>query len=517
MNEYSEPGPKAGLAPSMNQHRPASEKTQDTSHLLASIFKDLYTTEIIGKDTVADLTETRRGCNNYHDKYVEELQQVHSEYTRLICDADMLEKHIIQARVQAMAMESRAHSRMLDEVGQVYNQLALPPGWSNFTGCVDNSLLKSNNLICPEDYTTELARGVNPPPAKSTLGFANSTISYNRRICDLPQDDGYTVIPPPERTAESLMEQSEVSLTIACSSDTCTHRSAPSQRPCQGPKPKWINDLSAKSKAKEKAALLKLQRHNILRNTSFLPPNTQQGGQSLILPQKMGEMEKRSPSEPVPVFLANPPVVFFTDYRVGQVYETTVELRNITATSRHVRVIPPNTPYFLLGLGRFPGEGGIVAPGMACQYTVRFAPDSLADYQDILVVETQAQYPLLVPIEARRPPPILTLPSVLDCGYCLIGGVRFLEFLCRNDGLSAGTFCIIPRRQWPAFNIRSVVNSSLAEEPPFGVSPSLFELQPGQATVMEVVFFPTEAERCSQVFTIVCDNCQVKDFTLQGV
>lgn len=59
-------------------------------------------------------------------------------------------------------------------------------------------------------------------------------------------------------------------------------------------------------------------------------------------------------------------------------------------------------------LGKFPGEGGIVAPGMTCQYTIQFIPEYLADYEDYILVETQASYPLLIPIEARRPPPILT-------------------------------------------------------------------------------------------------------------
>ncbi|KAJ8010956.1 hypothetical protein DPEC_G00080540 [Dallia pectoralis] len=153
---------------------------------------------------------------------------------------------------------------------------------------------------------------------------------------------------------------------------------------------------------------------------------------------------------------------------------------------------------------------------MACQFTVRFVPDSLTNYQDLLVVETQDHYSLLVPIEASRPPPILTLPSVLDFGYCLVGGVKFIEILCRNDGLSTGTFCILPLSQWPASNIRSVVNRRFAEEAPFGISPSLFKLQPGQTILMEMVFFPSKAERLSQAFTIVCDNCQVKDITLQG-
>lgn len=120
---------------------------------------------------------------------------------------------------------------------------------------------------------------------------------------------------------------------------------------------------------------------------------------------------------------------------------------------------------------------------MSCQYTVRFAPDSLAHYEDFLVVETQSPHPLFIPLEAHRPPPILTcrlmeilyiyiyklvqvsnfsfspsltipVPAVLDLGYCLVGGVKSMKLLCRNDGYSAGTFCIMPKRQWPASSLR---------------------------------------------------------------
>ncbi|CAF87800.1 unnamed protein product, partial [Tetraodon nigroviridis] len=34
--------------------------------------------------------------------------------------------------------------------------------------------------------------------------------------------------------------------------------------------------------------------------------------------------------------------------------------------------------------------------------------------------------------------------------------------------------------------------------------------------LLQVVFFPTAAERSSQDFTLVCDNCQVKEITVQG-
>lgn len=46
------------------------------------------------------------------------------------------------------------------------------------------------------------------------------------------------------------------------------------------------------------------------------------------------------------------------------------------------------------------------------------------------------------------------VPKILDCGYCLIGGVKFVELQCRNIGVSAGTFCIIPKNQWPVSNLR---------------------------------------------------------------
>jgi len=48
--------------------------------------------------------------------------------------------------------------------------------------------------------------------------------------------------------------------------------------------------------------------------------------------------------------------------------------------------VHPSPPPYLVG--RFPTEDGLVAPGMSCSYTVRFTPDSLADFQDELKVRT---------------------------------------------------------------------------------------------------------------------------------
>ena len=54
-----------------------------------------------------------------------------------------------------------------------------------------------------------------------------------------------------------------------------------------------------------------------------------------------------------------------------------------------------------MNLGRFPGEHGIVAPGLSCQYPIRFAPDSLADYDDFLKVNPrQVKNYFLLPVHS---------------------------------------------------------------------------------------------------------------------
>ncbi|XP_051796597.1 deleted in lung and esophageal cancer protein 1 isoform X2 [Acanthochromis polyacanthus] len=431
----------------------------------------------------------------------------------------MLERHIIEASARAAAIERQEYEKMKEKMGDVCDLPGLLTVKSAFARCVDNDLLKKHNLIAPQDYL--------PAPKPQELAAAAGRLNPVKptNIHATCVSEGSTPIPSQEKPILEMTE-SDHSLASESNSDATKRKKTQKEKPNQTKtRPKWKGEPSAKDRAEGWEALQKLKdRSSFLRNPRFLPPNAQQGSISLTRARTKVKMElERKCLEPqshaedsVPIFLAKPSVVVFTDYSVGHVYETTLELKNLTSSGRHVRVIPPTTPYFSIGLGRFPGDGGVVAPGMSCKYTLRFAPDSLADYKDFIVVETQAEHQLLVPIEARRPPPILTLPRVLDCGYCLVGGVKFVEFLCHNVGLSTGTFCIIPKNQWPASNLRSVAKTSFSEQPPFAVSPSLFVLQPGEVTVMEVVFFPTTEEKSCQVFTVVCDNCQVKDISIEG-
>ncbi|XP_053571638.1 LOW QUALITY PROTEIN: deleted in lung and esophageal cancer protein 1 [Bombina bombina] len=545
--------------PAMFRPRPSSERTQDISHLLTSLFKDLYTGEVIGKDTGSNLIRSKGG-DPYHQKFVEDLQRIRSEYDQRMAAADMVEKHIIEARARATAEEERELNALKTEAGDKFHNLGLPPVDSYFRWCVDNDIIRKCKLVCPEDYITDTCPVTKSARRNSDHTLFKRDISFHKHVSKSPVDDGYTEYPSPEGPLNNFVESSITNLTLSSTEEMEDQRKKKSRKKSTQLKKK--QEATVRASEKEVVLLAQLEnRHSFLKNPRFFPPNSVPGGLCSALLQlapilytvcaglsfiftlavagnndavsaavitvvagHCGSEDMQgmwtglwNPHEPVPVFLANPPVIFFPDYEVGQIYETTVELRNMTASSRHVRVIPPSTPYFSIGLGKFPGPGGIVAPGMSCHYTVRFIPDCLADFEDFILVESQAPYPVLIPIEARRQPPILTLPDSLDCGPCLIGGVKLLEFICRNEGLSRGRFCMMPKSAWPPANFRSVATTGFVEQAPFGIRPAVFELYPGQETVIEVVFFPNSPETFTQVFTIVCDNCQVKDVTITGL
>ena len=71
---------------------------------------------------------------------------------------------------------------------------------------------------------------------------------------------------------------------------------------------------------------------------------------------------------------------------MGKLYTSTVLFRNVTATSRMIRILPPETKYFCVSLIKYPGDDGVIAPGMACHVNIQFSPDSLSDYDDVFVI-----------------------------------------------------------------------------------------------------------------------------------
>ncbi|XP_063159400.1 deleted in lung and esophageal cancer protein 1 [Candoia aspera] len=517
------------LEPYMYRHRPTSELTQDISHVLTSVFKNLYTSEVIAADMVDNMIKSRGGKNPHHEYFVEELRKLHEEYNHRLMEATMLERHIIQARARATAEEERLLSLHQMEIPEAYRQTELPSVKSTFRWCVDDALLKKHHLICPEDYITDPVLVTRAPKDVSEPGYMKETLVRKHHVSDDSEILQFRESPHMKKLWASLSDVSLSSLTVESSvtnlpGEAMTSPCKKKARPLR--KPVWKNEMSRADRQKDRVYLQKLQdRHNFLKNPRFFPPNSLHGGRSLILPQKKVErmiagrkkFVMESTSQSVPVFLSNPPAVVFSDYEVGHVYEMAIELQNMTSTSQSIRIIPPATSAFSVAIGKFPGNGGLVAPGMSCLYIIQFIPEYLADYEDYLLVESQAAYPLLVLLQGRRPPPVLTLPHILDCGACLVGGVKFLQFECKNEGLSTGKFCIMPKDMWPPPNFRSVATMGFAEQEPFGIRPAIFQLAPGQSLPIEVVFMPISSAVLSVTYIIICDNCQISEITVTGL
>ncbi|KAM4815106.1 deleted in lung and esophageal cancer protein 1 [Thomomys bottae] len=509
--------------PQMLRLRPASRRSQDVSHLLTCVFRNLYSVPVIGEELGASLVRTRGSSDTRHQQFVEQLQQVQKLHRQRLEEVEKLERHIIQARARDLAETERAINQA--RMHFLEPPVKLPPVKSVFRWCVDSGLLRKHNLICPEDYYNDPVPFCPAPkgsvfPLCSKLKFNSQKLSRPKRKPDKE----------PEGPCEELKSTDESDLTLESSVWASIRKTKQREIQENVKKPglpqnkNWMNHLSVTQRQLERSLLARMEaRNHFLRNPRFFPPDTPQGGKSLIFPPKIpvlsGDSVRSCPERScadTPVFLAKPSIVFFTDYEIGSVYEMTIALHNMTTTSRYLRVLPPCTPYFALGLGMFPGVGGMVAPGMACQYVVQFIPDCLGDFDDFILVETQSAHTLVIPLQARRPPPVLTLCPVLDCGYCLIGGVKVTRFVCKNVGFSLGKFCIMPRRSWPPPCFRAVAISGLVEQPPFGVTPSVFELSPGFAILLEVLFLPTSLGRVEQTYLVVCDNCQIKELVIRG-
>ncbi|KAL6081907.1 hypothetical protein STEG23_007270 [Scotinomys teguina] len=527
--------------------RPASLRTQDISHLLARVFQNLYTAQVIGEDLSDSLIKARGSEDARHEEFVDQLQQVRAIYKQRLDEVTKLEEHIIQARARDLAETEHATEQARLDV--LETPVKLPPVKTVFRWCIDNELLQKHLLICVEDYYNDPVPFCSAPKGTSTPGCLKLTLNCERRFMLKAKLDrtAKESCKKPVRFDES--EYTTDSWTSTCRARqrtqvTVEKASTPNNR-------KWMKHLRVPQRDLERLLLARMEsRNHFLKNPRFFPPNTPHGGKSLIVssrrPARRGGSLTAEPEwscADTPVFLAKPSVGFFTDYEIGPVYEMVIALQNTTATSRYLRVLPPSSPYFALGLGMFPGKGGMVAPGMACQYVVQFIPDCLGDFDDFILVETQSAHTLVIPLQARRPPPVLTLSPVLDCGYCLIGGVKVTRFACKNVGFSAGRFCIMPQKSWPPPSFRwagvsspchiALDSPSSSHCPAFLAidksEPFIYRLTHTQfpkllpssmahihTVLTQVLFLPTSLGKAEETFIIVCDNCQTKELVIVG-
>lgn len=213
-------------------------------------------------------------------------------------------------------------------------------------------------------------------------------------------------------------------------------------------------------------------------------------------------------------FSVSPPELLFEDYESGGIYQQTLTLKNICYVTRRLRILPLATEFFSIHQISFPDDSGFIAPGMSCRLTIRFAPDTPSDFQDVIVAETEGGT-FEIKVLAKREPPILSIPQTIHVGNCLVGGDVTTTLNCLNSGGKA-RFWLVEEALWPSSSESLGTDEPILEIPPFKISPTTFELDTGEAMDFSIQYAPKHIDSDHVKFVMVCDNCQVKTFTLTG-
>jgi len=507
-----------GTEPSMFVQRPSSGTCQDISHILTRIFRDEYAKDAIDQDTVRNLTTSRSSKSGYHNQYVEKLEQIQREWEVIMEDANLTEKHLKEAYSMARENEMIQEERASEECTN-YKDLGLPSVKSHLDRHLNSDLLRRLDLIVPHDFIHEEKQPQASTEDGGTPRYARPTTSSVEKIRKNVEYDYHVLENEDDVTTKSEIDILKIEHGEKEKTGKSAVKSAYQKPPTTAngdEKSIWRDLMKPSQRQIERSDLAKLQeRADFLKNPRFVPPKPTrrtakpEQDTSAITSEGIDRCDKRV-IEPIP----NP--VIFTDYQVGKVYEIILALKNITSSSRHLRVVPPASTYFSISHGKFPTSDGLLAPGMSCHYSIQFTPDSLADYDDVLKVETQFCDPLFIPLQARRPPPQLTLSDTFDCGHCLIGGRKVIEFSCTNIG-GEGRFCIIPTHKWRNLTYKDVVESNgQCEVGPFIIQPSMFHLKPNENVTILVTFLPETVKRWKESVSFVCDNCNTKEFLIEG-
>lgn len=140
-------------------------------------------------------------------------------------------------------------------------------------------------------------------------------------------------------------------------------------------------------------------------------------------------------------------------------------------------------------------------------FKIRFNPSSFAEFDDELTILMEENI-VKIPLLARKEPPNLNLPSVLDCKSCWIGDQRVEVFRVTNTGGEAG-YRFFKQNEEP-------VQSDYIQFENFIISPVEFFLQKGESQEIQVVFRPDREGRIENEVILGCDNQTSASLLLQG-
>ncbi|XJO76989.1 hypothetical protein BDV3_001641 [Batrachochytrium dendrobatidis] len=244
--------------------------------------------------------------------------------------------------------------------------------------------------------------------------------------------------------------------------------------------------------------------------------------------------------------IAEPATIYFSDYTPYCRYDKVLTIRNTSHVAHRFRV-STGTPYhysqfFSFKLTHCPlDNNGLVAPGLSCEYTISFTPNSYADFSQSLCISTEMGNSFTVDMVAKRQPPELTLPKILDCGPCRAGFFTLRQWDFINKGGPARFQIMSPGEDLDPFVVFDKIGAGNHLTPetirvgPFEISPSYFSLGSGESSKISVSYSPSDTQMINQdrtclnahenvlrridstLLRVACDNCQVIELPLSGI
>ncbi|KAL4498636.1 hypothetical protein ABPG72_019754 [Tetrahymena utriculariae] len=125
-----------------------------------------------------------------------------------------------------------------------------------------------------------------------------------------------------------------------------------------------------------------------------------------------------------------PSEIIFKDIQVNQTYEIQVFVRNLTKTTRRIRVFQPQSTKFRIDYGVI---GGIAA-GLAIKLTVSFETSVLEDVHDQMKIVSDNGYEKDIPLHAYVSSGQVIFEPFINLGFIKLGKEKREEILFKNEG-----------------------------------------------------------------------------------
>jgi hypothetical protein len=147
-----------------------------------------------------------------------------------------------------------------------------------------------------------------------------------------------------------------------------------------------------------------------------------------------------------PLFQPYPSMLCFDDYEPFGTYEKTLYMRNNDNVARRVKLLPPDSEYFVVSAPKsaqssLPLKDAKVAAGMEICFTVTFKPQEKREYNLDLVCSTEREK-FVIPIRAMGLYAVLNFPDFVDFGVCPVKKTYTKTMVVRNMGTKASKFLL---------------------------------------------------------------------------